>query len=203
MSTVKIIYTFVFLLSQKLLKWNLTQDFLISLLYLLTQLSCNLSKISRAPLFSQVGLKSFFVVAQSLGHVWLFAWPMDCSMPGFPVLHYLPEFAQTHVHRVSDAISSPVAPFSSCLQSFPASGSFPMSQLFASDGWSIGASASALVLPMNIQDWLPLGFTGLISLQSKGLSRVFPNTTDQKHVFGFQPSLWSNPHIHTWLLEKP
>ena len=129
--------------------------------------------------------------------------PMDCSMPGFPVLHYLPEFAQTHVHRVSDAISSPVAPFSSCLQSFPASGSFPMSQLFASDGWSIGASASASVLPRNIQGWFNLGWTGLISMMANRLSRVFSNTMVRKHQFGTQPSLWSNPHIHTWLLEKP
>ena len=78
-------------------------------------------------------------------------------------------------------ISSSVIPFSSCLQSFPASGSFPMNQFFASGGHSIGASASASVLPMNIQDWFPLGWTGWISLQSKGLSRVFSNTTVQKH----------------------
>ena len=100
-------------------------------------------------------------------------------------------------------ISSSVIPFS-CLQSFPASGSFPMSQFFAPGGQSIGVSASASVLPMNIQDWFPLGFTGLISLQSKGLSRVFSNTTVQKHqFFGTQVSLWSNSHICTWLLEKP
>ena len=101
-------------------------------------------------------------------------------------------------------ISSSVIPFSSCLQSFPASGSFLMSQLFTSGGQSIGDSASASVLPMNIQDWFPLGMTSLISLQSKGLSRVFSNTTVQKHkFFGAQPSLWPNSHIHTWLLEKP
>ena len=99
-------------------------------------------------------------------------------------------------------ISSSVIPFS-CLQSFPASGSFQMRQLFASDGQSIGVSASTSVLPMNIQDWFPLGLRGLISLQSKGLSRVFSNTTIQKHQFiGAQPSLWSNSHIHTGLLEK-
>ena len=92
----------------------------------------------------------------------------------------------------------------SCLQYFPASGAFPMSQFFASGGQSIGASASASVLPMNIQDWFPLGLTGWISLQSKRLSRVFSNTTVQKHqFFGAQLSLWSNYHIHTWLLEKP
>ena len=101
------------------------------------------------------------------------------------------------------AISSSVIPFSSCPQSFPASGSFPMSQLFTSGGQSIGVSASTSVLPMNTQDW-SLGWTGWISLQSKGLSRVFSNTTVQKHqFFGTQLSSPSNSHIHTWLLEKP
>ena len=100
-------------------------------------------------------------------------------------------------------ILSSVVPFSSCLQSFPASESFPVSQLFASGGQSIGASASASVLPMNIQDWFPLGLTGLTSLKSKGLSRVFSNTTVQEHkFFGDQLSFWSNSHIHTWLLEE-
>ena len=100
-------------------------------------------------------------------------------------------------------ISSSVAPFSSCFQSFPASGSFLLSQLFVSGDQSIGASASASVLPMNIQDWFSLGLTGLMSLLSKGLSRVFSNTTVQRHQFcSVQPSLWSNSHIHTWLLEK-
>ena len=102
------------------------------------------------------------------------------------------------------AISSSVIPFSSCLQSFPASGSFPVSQLFASDGQSIGVSASTSLLPMNTQDWFPLGWTSWISLQSKGLSRVFSNTIVQKHqFFGTQFSLQSNSHIHTWPLEKP
>ena len=101
-------------------------------------------------------------------------------------------------------ISSSVVPFSSCPQSFPASGSFPMSQLFASGGQSIGVSASASILPMNTQDWSPLGWTGLISLQPKVLSRVFSNTTVQKHqFFSAQLSSQSNSHIHTWLLEKP
>ena len=101
-------------------------------------------------------------------------------------------------------ISSSVVPFSSCLHSFPASGSFPMSQLFASGGQSTGVSASASVLPMNIQNWSPLRWTGWIALQSKGISRVFSNTTVQKHQFlGAQPSSQSNSHIHTWLLEKP
>ena len=97
-------------------------------------------------------------------------------------------------------ISSSVTPFPSCPQSFPASGCFLMSQLFASVGQSIGASASVSVLPMNIQDWFPLGSTGLMSLQSKGLSRVFSNTTVWKHqFFGTQPFLRSSSHIHTWL----
>ena len=100
-------------------------------------------------------------------------------------------------------ISSFVIPFSNCLQSFPASGSFSMSWLFASGGQSIGASALASVLPMNIQGWFPLRLTGLISLQSKGLSRVFSNTTVQKHqFFSTQSSLWSKSHICTWLLKK-
>ena len=95
-------------------------------------------------------------------------------------------------------ISSSVVHFSSCVQSFPASGSFQMSRLFTSGGQSIGVSASASVFPVNIQDWFPLRLTGWISLQSKGLSRVFSNTTVQKHqFFGTQLSLWSNSHIHT------
>ena len=133
--------------------------------------------------------------------------PMDCSMPGFPVLHHLPEFARIHVHWVSDAIqpSHPlVALFSSCPQSLPASKTFPMSQLFSWGGQSTGVSALASVLPMNTQDGSPLGWTGWISLQSKGLSRVFSNTTVQKHqFFSAQLSSQSNSHIHTWPLEKP
>ena len=102
------------------------------------------------------------------------------------------------------AISSSVIPFSSCPQSFPASGSFPISQLFTWGGQSIGVSASTSVPPMNTQDWSPLGWTGWISLQSKGLSRVLSNTTVQKHqFFGTQLSSPSNSHIHTWPLEKP
>ena len=101
-------------------------------------------------------------------------------------------------------ILSSVIPFSSCLQCFPVSQSFPMSRIFPSDGQSIEASASELVLPLNIQGWFPLGLTGLISLLSKGLSRVFANIIVQKHQScSAQPSLWSNSHIHTWLLEKP
>ena len=133
--------------------------------------------------------------------------PMDSSTPGLPVHH--------HVHHVQPnpcplswwchpTISSSVIPFSSCLQSFPASGSFQMSQLFASGDESIGVSASTSVLLMNTQDWSPLGWTGWISLQSKGLSRVFSNTTVQKHqFFSAQLSSQSNSHNHTWPLEKP
>ena len=111
--------------------------------------------------------------------------PMNCSMPGFTVLYHLLEFAQTHVHRVDDAIQ----PFHLLLSpSLPALNlsqhqSFPVSQLFASGGQSIGVSASTSVLPMNTQDWSPLGWTGWISLQSKGLSRIFSNTTVQKHQY--------------------
>ena len=101
------------------------------------------------------------------------------------------------------AISSSVVPFSSCPQSLPASGSFPMSQLFAWGGQGTGISASSSVFPMNTQDWSPLGWAGWISLQSKGLSRVFSNTTVQKYqFFGTQLSSQSNSHIHTWPLEK-
>ena len=102
------------------------------------------------------------------------------------------------------AISFSAVPFSSCPQFLPASGSFPMSQLFAWGGQMIGVSASASVLPINTQDWSPLGCPGWISLQSKGLSRIFSNTTVQKHhFFGAQLSSQSNSHIHTWPLEKP
>ena len=134
-------------------------------------------------------------------------WPHGLSMPGFPVHHQLLKLAQTHVHQFVDAIQ-PSQPLSSpSPPSFNLSqhqGLFPMSQFFTSGGQSIGDSASASVLPMNIQDWFPLGLTGFLFLLSKGLSRVFSNTTVQKHqFFSTQPSLWSNSHIHTWLLEKP
>ena len=102
------------------------------------------------------------------------------------------------------AISSSAIPFSSCPQSLPASGCFPMSQFFTRSGQSIGVSASTSGLPMNIQDWFPLGWTGWISLQPKGLSRLFSTTIVQKHqFFGTQLSSQSNSHIHTWSLEKP
>ena len=123
---------------------------------------------------------------------------MDCSTPGSPVHHQLLELAQTSYplsQWCHPTISSSVVPFFSCLRSFPVSGSFPMSQYFASGGQSTGASASASVLPVNIQDWFPLGWTGLSSLQSKGLWGVFFNTAVQKHqFFSSQLSLRSNSH---------
>ena len=132
--------------------------------------------------------------------------PMDCSMPGFPVHHQLLDLVQTHVNWIDDA-NQPSHPLSS-----PTPPAFNLPQhrdLFQwvssshQVGKVLGDSASASVLPVNIQDWFPLGLTGLISLQSKGLSRVFSNTTVQKHqFFGTQLSLSSNTHIHTWLLEN-
>ena len=156
--------------------------------------------LDRGVLEKSVSQFSLSVMSNSL-------WSIDCSAPGFLVHHQLQKLAQTHVHRVSDAnpsISSSVVPFSSCLQSFPALGFFPMSQFFASRGQIIAVSALTSVLPMNIEDWFPLEWTGWISLQFKGLSRVFSNTTVQKHqFFSAQLSLWSNSNTHTWLLEKP
>ena len=125
---------------------------------------------------------------------------MDCSTPGFLVLHCLPEFAQTHVHCACDAIqpSQSLSP-----PSLPALNISQHQGLFHWVGQSVRASASGSVLPMNIQDWFPLGLTGWISLRSKGLSSVFSNTTVQKHqFFGAQLSFWSYSHIHTWPLEK-
>ena len=130
--------------------------------------------------------------------------PMDCSMSRFPVLHWVCSNSCSMNQWYHPFISSSIASFSSCPQSFLASGSFTMSRLFASGGQSFEASTSAPVLPMSIQDWFPLGFTSLISLLSKGLSRVFSSTTVQKHqFFSAQSFLWSNFHIYTWLLEKP
>ena len=132
--------------------------------------------------------------------------PMNRSTPGVPVNHQLPEFTQTHVHRVSDTIQ-PSHPLS--YPSPPAPNPSQNQGLFqwvnsTWGGQSIGVSASASVLPMNIQDWSLLGWTGWISLQSKGLSRVFSNTTVQKHqFFSAQLSSQSNSYIHTWPLEKP
>ena len=132
--------------------------------------------------------------------------PMNHSMPGLPVHHQLPEFTQTHVHWVGDAVQ-PSHPLLSPSPTFNLSqhqGLFKMSQISASGGQSFGVSASTSVLPMNTQDSSPLGWTGWISLQSKGLSIVFSNTTVQKHQFlSAQLSSQSNSHIHIWPLEKP
>ena len=148
----------------------------------------------------------WFSSVQLLSHVRLFATPLQHTRPSYH--HQLPESTQTHVHWVGDAIQ-PSHPLSSPLPPAPDlcqhQGSFQMSQLFILGGQSIGVSALTSVLPMNIQDWFPLGRTIRISLQSKGLSRVFSSTTLQKHqFFGAQPSLRSNSHIRTTtrLLEK-
>ena len=132
--------------------------------------------------------------------------PMNCSMPGLPVHHQLPEPTQTHVHRVGDAIqpSHPLSSPSPPASIFPSIRDFSNSQLFPWGGQIIGVSATTSVLPVNTQDWSPLGWSGWIFLQSKGLSRVFSNTTVEKHqFFSTQLSSQSNSHIHTWLLEKP
>ena len=131
---------------------------------------------------------------------------VDCSMPCFHVLRH--SWSRLKLMSIEAVMPSShlilCCHFCSCLQSFPAWGSFPMSWLFTSGYQSIGASASASVILINIHDWFPLGLTGLISLQSKGLSRVFSNTIVQKHqFFGTQPSLWPSSHIHTGLLGKP
>ena len=130
----------------------------------------------------------------------------DLAAAGFPVLHYLTEFAQTHIHWVSDAIQ-PSHPLSSPSPAFNLSQHQGLFQWVSSSNQvakSIGSSASASVLPMNIQGLFPLRLTGLISLLSKGLSSIFSSTTVQKHqFFGAQLSLWFNSHIHTWLREKP
>ena len=134
-------------------------------------------------------------------------WPHESQHAGPPCPSPTPG-VHSNLHTSSrwchPAISSSVIPFSSCPQSLPASGSFPMSQLFPWGGQSTGVSASTSVLPMNTQDWSPLGWTGWSSLESKGLSRVSSNTTVQKHqFFNAQLSSQSNSHIHTWPLEKP
>ena len=129
---------------------------------------------------------------------------MGCSTPASTVYHQLLELAQTHVHRVSDAIQ-PSHPLSSSSPAFNLSQHQGLFQWVSSSHQVVkvlGASASTSVLPMNIQDWFPLGLTGWISWQSKGLSRVFSNTVQKYQFFGAQLSLWSNSHIHTWLLEK-
>ena len=146
------------------------------------------------------------IVVHSLSCVWIFVTPwttarhLPCLSPTPGACSYsCPLNWWCH----STSLSS-VAPFSSCSQSFLSSGSFPMSWLFTSNGQNTRASASASVLPKNIQGWFSVGLTGLISLQSRGISRVICSTTVQKHLFfSTQPSLWSNTHIYTWLQEKP
>ena len=142
-----------------------------------------------------------FSSVQSLSHVQLFATPWTAQHARPPCPSPTPGIYSNSCplsQWYHPTITSSVVPFSSCPQSLPASRSFPMSQLFTAGGQSIGVSASAPVLPMNTQDLSPLGWTGWISLQSKGLSRVFSNTTVQKHQFsGSQLSLESNSHIHT------
>ena len=142
---------------------------------------------------------------QSLSHVWFFVTSWTAArQASLSITNSWNLLKLMSIESVCHpTISSSVVPFSSCLQSYPASGSFLASQFFTSGGQSIGISASTSFPPMNIHDW-SLGLTGWISLQSKGLPRVFSNTTVQKHqFFDAQPSLWANSHIHTWLLKKP
>ena len=149
---------------------------------------------------------TLFGSVQTLSHVQLFVttWTAASSLPCSSPISRDCSNSCTSSRWCHLTISSSVVPFSSCPQSFPASRSFPMSQFFTSGGQNIRVSASASVLLMNIQDWFSLGWTGWLSLQSKGLSRVFSNTTVQKHqFFGPQLSLKSNSYIHIWQLEKP
>ena len=156
-------------------------------------------------LFFEIG--ALPLVVQSLSRVQLLTAPWTA---GHQASLSFTISQSTHVHSCPlsrwyhPTISSSVTPFFSCPQSFPKSGSFPMSQFFTPGGKSIGVSASASMLSMKIQTWFPLGLPGLIFLLSKGLSRVFSSTTVQKHqISADQPSLWSSSHIHPWLLEKP
>ena len=149
-----------------------------------------------------------FSSVQSLSSVWLFVIQWTAARQAFLSITNSTPRVYSNSRPLSwwchPTISSSVVHFSSCLQPFPASGSFQMSQFFKTGGQSIGVSGSASVFPMNTQDWSPLGWTGWISLQSKGLSRVFSNTTVENHqFFGAQPSSQSNSHIHTWPQEKP
>ena len=153
-----------------------------------------------------LSLKEYVPLWKSLSHVKLFATPWTTAYQASPSI----TISRSLLKLMSIKSVMPsnhlilCCPLSSHLQSFPASGSFQMSQFFTSGGLSMGASASTSVLPMNIQDQFPSVLIGWISLQSKGLSRVFFNTTAQKHkFFSVQPSLWSNSHIYTWLMEKP
>ena len=147
-----------------------------------------------------------FSKVQSLSHVWLFVtpWITTCQPPCLSPTPSIYSNSCPTTWWCHPANSFSIIPFSSCPQSLPASGSFPISQLFVWGGQSMRVSASVSVLPMNTQEWSPLGWTGWISLQSKGISRVFANTTVQEHqFFGTQLSLQSKSHIHTWPQEKP
>ena len=144
------------------------------------------------------------VVVQLLRHIQLFGTPRTaaCQASGFFTISWSLLNSCSLSWWCHTTILSSVTPFS-CPQPFPASGSFQKSQFFIPGGQNVGVSASTSVLPMNTQDWFPLGWTGWISLQSKGLSRVFSNTTVQKHqFFSTQLSSQSNLHIHTWPLEN-
>ena len=179
--------------SRRYLQWN-KHDVL--------SMGMQVRKWDRIPLFSQPSVQ--FSSVQSLSRVWLFATPwIAARQASLSITNSRSPLKLVFIKSVMPSSSSSVIRFSSCPQSFPASGSFPMSQLCAWGGQSTGVSASASVLPMNILDWSPLGWTGWISLQSKGLSRVL-NTTVQKHQFFHgQLSSQSNSHIHRWPLEKP
>ena len=146
-----------------------------------------------------------YVVVQLLSQVQLFVTPETAAHQdslSFAISWRLLKFMSIESVMVSNHLILCGPLLLPCLSHWQ--GSFPMSRLFASGGQSIGTSDSVLVLPMNIQGWFPLGWTGLISLLSRGLSRVFSSTTIQNHQFvSAQPSLWTNSHIHTWLLEKP
>ena len=177
----------------------LAKDFLSALIVY----SFNIWKLNRNFHWSV----NFSVVdVQLLIHIWPFVTPWTAACQAFLSLTIswsLPKFMSMNWWWYTTILSSATIFFFS-LQSLPASRSFPLSQLFSTGGQSIGVSASASVLPMNIQDWFPLGLTGLISLQSMGLSRVFSSTKVRNHqFFSAQPSLCFNSHIHTWLMEKP
>ena len=166
-------------------------------------------KHSLSYLVTILGLKKVLQETQSvqlLSHVWFFATPWTAACQASLSItnsQSLPKLMSVEPVMPSNHLIL-CRPLLLCLQSFPASRSSPISQFFTSGSQSIGASASASVLPKNIQGWFPLESTGLISLQPKGLSRVSSSTTVQKHqFFSAQLSLWSNSHIHTWLLEKP
>ena len=194
--------TLIYEFSVNLIDWKYICDFRIFFFLYFSGVGCRVVDLVYTKIAQSVRVSS----VQSLRHFRLFVTPwsvhtrLSCPSP-IPGAHSnsCPSTQWYHLK-----ISSSVIPFSSCLQSFPASGSFLMSQLFATGGHSFGASASASVFPMNIQGWFPLGLTDFISFQSKGLSRVSSSTTVQKHqFFSAQLSLWYNTHIHTWLLEKP